>query len=241
MIRSMLLIGVMALIAGEDLVVNGSFERADPDDSAAPLAWERPDGLGVAWLEAPLAGGAPRGHALRLDTRVPERDLVASWRRAGITGWDIPQAAANPVAETYGLSVYGDPIPVRRGQAYRLSWWWLGPPSGIKVWVRGYARVAEDVLAVTATATGAAGRPPVGTTRRRRLYEAVAGGDAYVTGDDGVWHHARHVFNPTRNTPAVSEMRIMLYAFYPPRAYWFDDLCLEPIDEDAYARERARR
>ena len=31
--------------------------------------------------------------------------------------------------------------------------------------------------------------------------------------------------------PGVSEMKVMLYAFWPPGVYWFDNLTIEPVEE----------
>ena len=57
--------------AGETMVVNGDFEQADPTNSTRPAHWERPDGLGVQWTNAPESA---HGKAIRMDTSVGSID-----------------------------------------------------------------------------------------------------------------------------------------------------------------------
>jgi hypothetical protein len=33
-------------------------------------------------------------------------------------------------------------------------------------------------------------------------------------------------------------MRVMLYAYWPPGVYWFDNVAIEPVSQDVYERER---
>jgi hypothetical protein len=196
MLAALLLAG--ASRAGTNLVRNGDFETADPARPGAPLGWDRPDGLGVQWADA----GEGRGRAIRMDTRVPERDMNASWTRAGLTNaWFIPNAAGNAIADTYGLSFYSVSMPVASGTAYRVSCDVRGP-AGAKIWVRGYG---------------------LHRGARTHRYDAVlpcrGGGDA--------WRTCELAFNPTQHRPEVTEMRVMLYAYHPAGVYWFDNVKVE--------------
>jgi len=187
--------------AGQNLVANGDFERADPGRAGAPFGWELPDGLGVQWTNAPSGSG----RAIRLDTRVPEQAMNASWARAGLTNdWFIPNAAGNAIAETYGLSYYSIPFAVSSGVTYRVSVdvWGAG---GVKVWARGYGMFRGKL------------------TRR---YENILVCD----GNNHAWKTCTMTFQPTRHRPEVTEMRIMLYAYYPPRVYWFDNVRVEAVE-----------
>jgi hypothetical protein len=40
------------------------------------------------------------------------------------------------------------------------------------------------------------------------------------------------VFSPTRVRPEVTEMRVMLYAYWPPGVYWFDNVRIEPAADE---------
>ena len=194
-------ISVGASQGATNLVVNGGFETADPARPGVPLGWERPDGLGVQWTNAP----AGHGLAIRLDTRISEREMNASWARAGLTNdWFIPNAAGNAIAEVYGLSYYSRPFAVASGVTYRVTCDVLGP-SGAKVWVRGYGLFRGQMA---------------------HRYEVVmicyGGGDA--------WRTCTLEFNPTRHRPEVTEMKVMLYAYYPAGVYWFDNVRVEAIE-----------
>ena len=185
---------------------HGDFEQADAQDKGKAAGWDRVDGLGVQWTNAP---DAAHGKAIRMDTRVSEQAMQAQWVRTGLTNlWNIPKPEKNPIAETYGLSLYSDPIAVKPGQAYRISFDYKGPDGGAKVWVRGWGMFQGE---------------------KQRRWET------YVNchGKNGVWTACTQVFHPTRARPEVTEMKVMLFAFYPAGVSWFDNIRIEPIAEPA--------
>ena len=193
------LTGAVAAGAATNLVANGGFEAADPSDPRRPAGWALPDGLGVRWEP----GGAD-GRAIWMDTRISEADLVRRWRETGLTNlWDIPRPARNPVAETYGLSYYSEPFPVVSGQVYRVRCDIHGK-GGVKVWVRGYGHYRG---------------------RWTRRYEALLNARGRADG----WTANALEFDPTRRRPEVTEMRVMLFAYYPPGRYGFDNVVIEPV------------
>ena len=202
-----------------NLVQNGGFEEADLADTNKPAFWDRLDGLGVQWVNVPADdGGAGRGKVIRMDTRISEADMVAQWKKVGITKWDIPKPAKDPVAATYGLSYYSDSMPVLSGQAYRVSFNFKGA-GGAKVWVRGYGKM--------------------GPTHRKRLFEDPLGRRLYETivnctlgGKD--WTAYSRCFHPTTNTPTVTSMKVMLFSYWPPGIYWFDDLAITPVSNEVW-------
>lgn len=187
---------------------NGAFECVDPADARRPAGWELPDGEGVRWAAAP---GRGHGRAICLDTRRTEQQMMESWRRCGLDGtWNIPKPAANAIADTYGLSYYSAAIPVVSGRTYRVQCVFYGQ-GGAKLWVRG-----------TGLFRG----------RQTRCYEAVL----KCEGAPGVWTTNSLVFHPTRQRQEVDAMRVMLYAYYPAREYWFDDVRIEAVEETAAGR-----
>lgn len=216
--RVALSVGVLACIAGTvparaepaspatNLVANGSFETADPGKPGKPLGWDLPDGLGIQWTEAPTTqDGLARGKAIRMDTQVSEKDMVASWRKAGLDQWDIPKAADNPIAATYGLSYYSTAVPATTNHAYRIAFDVLAPGGGAKVWVRGYAPGRDGTL--------------------RRCYETVV----HCRTTPGEWQREERVFQPAKSRADIRELRVMLYAYWPAGVYWFDNVRLEPV------------
>lgn len=189
------------------LLANGGYELADKERPEKPLGWDLPDGLGVQWVIE-----AGRGRVIFMDTTVPERDMEKRWREKGLEQWHIPDAAANAISDTYGLSYYSDPFPAAPGQAYAVSFNWKGASGGAKLWVRGY---------------GVKGGKP------RKLYETWIP----CRGPNDQWNRMRQAFHPTRRTPGVSELRVMLYAYYPPGRYGFDDIAIVAISPEDYERE----
>lgn len=199
---------MMALLLAA-LLVNGDFERADPQDARRPLGWDLPDGVGVQWTPA------DHGKAIRLDTQVSETRMNEQWTKLGLTNtWFIPNAASNAIAETYGLSYYSAAVPVKTGQAYRVSFDYKGAPGGGKVWVRCFGQQAGET---------------------RRLYEKIVFCEKKGAG----WVHYREVFFPTKFRPAVTELRVMLYAYYPAGLYWFANVVIEPISVAEYESAKA--
>ena len=213
---TVLLSSAACLLAAESLLTNGDFERAAPGQAAQPLGWERPDGLGVQWITAPRTGTGGGGKAICMDTSRSERDMVARWKAQGLTDWDIPDPAAGPIAATYGLSYYSKSIPVASGQAYRVSFDYRSETGsdGAKVWVRAYGEFRG---------------------RLTRRYETIVN----CRVENAEWTHFTQVFHPTRVRPKCNSMKVMLYAYWPPGRYWFDNVRIEPISNAEYDRERA--
>lgn len=190
----------LRLCAAEPLVVNGDFSRVDPTDARIPLGWERPDGLAIQWTNGPEAAD---GKAIRMDTSLSERDVVAQYIKVGLNQWVFPVPTGDAIAATYGLSLYSQAMPVVANTAYRITVRYRGS-GGAKVWVRGYG---------------------LKSGKERRLYESVGACPAAETG----WGDFTQEFNPTKNTPGVTTLKVMLYTYWPPGVSWFDDVVLEPL------------
>ncbi len=192
-------------VHAENILENGDYEKTDAANPAKPAGWDRVDGLGVQWTQAPDAG---HGRAIRMDTRLSEQTMQAQWIKTGLTNiWSIPQPGKNAIAETYGLSLYSAPMLVKPGQAYRITFDFKGR-GGAKVWVRGYGVFAGE---------------------RRRRWETFV--DCHSKGDG--WTTQSQIFHPTKFRADVTEIKVMLFAYHPPGVYWFDNLRIEPIAEAA--------
>ena len=143
-----------------------------------------------------------------MDTRLSEQVMQAQWIKTGLTNiWNIPQPGNHAIAETYGLSLYSAPMPVKPGQAYRITFDCKGR-GGAKVWVRGYGMFQGE---------------------KRRRWETYV--DCHAKGDG--WTTQSQVFHPTKFRPDVSEIKVMLFAYYPAGVYWFDNVRIEPVAEAA--------
>ncbi len=184
------------------LLPNGDFELPDAKTSSKPSGWFQPDGLGVQWTNDPHS--VAHGKCIRLNTAISEKAMVERWQEIGLTNfWNIPKPSGSAIAETYGLSYYSAAIPVKSNQAYRITFDYKGK-GGAKIWVRCYGMHAGEM---------------------RRQYEKVV----VCEGRGNEWVTQSAMFHPTRNRPGVSEMKVMLYAYYPPGLYWFDNIRIDPI------------
>jgi hypothetical protein len=196
-----------AVYGDEAILPNGDFEQADPAHPGKAAHWDLPDGLGVAWTDAPnIPGAPPHGKAIRMDTSQTEQAMVASYARAGLTQWMFPKPANDAIATTYGLSLYSEAVPVVAGKTYRVTFDYLSDKgtSG-KLWFRAYANVNGE---------------------KKRVYE----GTIDCSGA-GTWRQFTGVFHPTKYRPDVAEFKIMLFALYPPGVAWFDNVRVEATDE----------
>lgn len=132
----------------------------------------------------------------------------------GLEKWVFPKPAKNAIAETYGLSYYSDPIPVATNQPYKISFDYKA--KGVaKVWVRGYGHLGGE---------------------ERRLWETAV--ECRAAADD--WVTVEQEFFPHKFKKDVTSMKVMLYAYYPPRIYWFDNIRIEPITLEEYTKRRAQ-
>ncbi|MFO7536107.1 MAG: hypothetical protein R6X19_10590 [Kiritimatiellia bacterium] len=205
---ALLLVAACCLPArAEELLPNGGFEKADAANAAKPAGWDRPDGLGVQWL----AEARGSNHLIRMNTAIPEKDFVASCKAAGLEKWVFPNPGNDPMAAAYGLSFHSDSLPVTTGQAYRLRFRYRGA-GGAKVWVRGYGLLRGE---------------------ERRRYDTVV--NCRTPGTN--WTEFSQCFHPTRRTPGVTSLRIMLYAYWPPGVYEFDDVTLAPVSDEEWERD----
>ena len=191
--------------ADDSVLPNGDFEQADPAHPGKAAHWDLTDGLGVQWTDAP-AGTPSHGKAIRMDTAQTEQAMVASYTKAGLTQWVFPKPSDGRIAETYGLSLYSEAMPVVAGKTYRVTFDYMAEKGTAgKLWFRAYANVNGE---------------------KKRVYEGTID-----CGGSGGWKQFSGVFHPTKYRPNVDEFKIMLFAYYPPGVAWFDNIRVEAVDE----------
>ena len=208
-----------------ELVKNGNLEEG-LTNAKSPIGWDRVDGVTSFWIVDPVDAKG-HGHVLRMDTDVYESE----WKRRQeemSKDPDSPPWPKTPVPErdqyatvggNHGVSIYCDPMPVEPGRPYRLRLAFRTDlPAGVaKVWVRGYGTLETR-------------RGP----ESRRLYDALV---TVRMGSPG-WKTHSMVFHPTKTTPAVTTMRVMLYGYWPRGGYAFDDVSVVPISDEEYAKAK---
>jgi hypothetical protein len=208
-----MLLGFLTLLPvtsrGQSVLPNGDFEQGDPAHPGKPAHWDLPDGLGVQWTNASVMPGvATHGKAIRMDTTQTEKAMVASYTKAGLTQWIFPKPADSAIAETYGLSLYSEAVPVTPGKVYRVTFDYLAEKGTAgKLWFRAYAN---------------------DNGQKKRVYEGTID-----CGGSGGWKQFTGLFHPTRYRPDVAEFKIMLFVYFPPGVAWFDNVRVEVVDDDS--------
>jgi hypothetical protein len=195
---------------GPELVKNGDFEKGDK----TPDAWQKIDGLTTFYVMEGLGGGK----CLRVNTDVYHDEWVA-WQKKikdGSVAADAPPptptkgAKYDTVAGLYGVAFFSDPIPVTPGKAYKVSLNYRGPGEDFffpKVFIRGYADVGGE---------------------KRAVYDAYLALRSKTKGKDWEWN-VRIVEIPKDTKAPVEYVKLMLYAYWPPGTYWFDNVSLKEV------------
>ncbi len=192
-----------------NLVPNGGFEKGS---KGVPASWQRPDGLTSFWVPAPKR----KGRCLKIDTDVLKeqyRERQKELKKRPVPPPPEKKSTAgkkySTVAAVEGVAFYSDWIPVKPGVAYELlvDVRTERGSKAPKVFVKGYV---EDPR-----------RPP--GYRRRVAYKKYLTCKASPS-----WRTFSMTFHPTARTPRVKWIRVMLFAYWPPGVYYFDNVVVRP-------------
>ena len=131
-----------------NLVKNGDFERGQGDKVSN---WWRANGLTTFWVDRRDG----HGKCIMMDTDVLESEVLPwldKWR-AGAPASNAPKKTVPTQAQqyatiggTHGVHYKSDPIPIKPGMTYRLSFDMKGKWAGMffpKVWVKGFAEFED--------------------------------------------------------------------------------------------------
>jgi hypothetical protein len=234
-----------AATADKNLLPNGDFEQGD----ASPLGWQTIDGLSSFWVDDP----DPRhGKVMKFDTDVTQAQAYGWWSKivAGAAAKDAPpkDATVEPKYDTLagldGVWFYSDYIPVEPGKKYWLTIDVKGP--GILVWLVGYPNKPDTTFGADQGALqqylaeskerAQTGREP--TQQRNRpafIHKYVWKGQMPAGGSDEWRTYSRRAkpFEPTKNTPSVRYVRVLVYPFWPPATYYVDNVRLTEYTDEA--------
>lgn len=193
---------------GPNRAPNGGFEKGVQH----PTGWDRLDGLTTFRIPGPT------GKCLKIDTDVYHDEWVA-WRKAWKAGAEPESAPAktptsgpkyNTVAGIYGVSYPSGPIPVEPGQAYKVEIDYRGRSTDFffpKLFIRGYADVGGE---------------------KRVVYDAYLALRS-LTDTDAWKHNVRIVEIPDDTQAPVEFVRLMIYAYWPPGIYEFDNVSMKQV------------
>lgn len=225
-----------------NLLPNGGFEEGEQ----SPTHWQQVDGLATFWVDDE---DPARGKVLKLDTDVLQSQAYAWWKEI-LAGASPDQAPAklpthepkyDTLAGLDGVWFYSDYIPIEPGKLYWLSVDAKGPP--LKVWLLGYPERPDNTFGADQGAwqeyleesSGRAARQERG--HEMFIHKYIWKGRLETSGSDTWQTFSRRAkpFAPTKNTPRVRYVRVLIYAYWPPATYYVDNVTLteyRPHDED---------
>jgi len=222
-----------------NLVQNGSFELGDK----CPTGWMirfprkdiydlvdiyRLDGLTLFWDTT----HSTSGKCIQMDTDVNQKEVHRRMFEL-IANPDAPPWPKTPTrppkydtaAGLEGASLWSEPIPAEKGKLYRMSVDAAGQMEGMffpKMFVRGFG-MAKDAK---------------GQMIKRKLYDTYLA--CRVSGKER-WSHFTQTFCPTDKTPDVTEIRVMLFSYWPPGIYYWDNVEITEAPEAEAAAVRAAK
>ncbi|HZU95106.1 MAG TPA: type II secretion system protein GspG [Planctomycetota bacterium] len=206
-----------------NLVANPGFEEG----TQHPDHWDRCDGLTSFWEKDPVRGGK----CIRLNSRVANDEFHARLEEMKQENPPPPKEprplkdpAYDSVGGNDGVSYWSDWIEVKPGARYRLSVDVRSEGGTPKVFVKGYAEMPFDV-----EEDGKAKHVLMRKVAYKVFLDAPGGRE---------WRTSTLDFCPTRDRDDVKWIRVMLYAYWPPQNYWFDNISVVESGTDAEAPAR---
>ena len=178
---------------------------------------------------------------LKLDSDILQSQAYAWWAKIveGASPNDAPprQPTVEPKYDTLagldGVWYYSDYIPVERGKQYWLTVDVKGPP--IKVWLMGYPEKPDNAFGVDQGAlkqyldeSKDKEQKPQQRGREAFIHKYVWKGRMPAGGVDEWRTYSRREkpFSPTKNTPSVKYVRVLIYPYWPPATYYVDNVKL---------------
>jgi hypothetical protein len=218
--------------AEEYLLPNGGFEEGE----STPAHWQTVDGLTSFWVDDP---DPARGKVLRFDTDVLQSQGYEWWSKIaeGASPDDAPnklptrEPKYDTLAAYDGVWFYSDPVPVEPGKQYWLTVDARG--AEIMVFVLGYPEkpdtaYGKDALAFQGHVLDRAGkRDPV--RGHKRLIQRYDWKGQLKAGGSPEWKtysRRKKPFSPTKHTPQIKYVRVLLLPFWPPGVYYVDNVRL---------------
>ncbi|MEO1999898.1 MAG: hypothetical protein ABGZ17_32040 [Planctomycetaceae bacterium] len=226
-----------------NLFPNGNFQLG----KTTPVHWQTIDGLSTFWVQ----DKDPRhGKVLKFDTDVLQSQAYQWW--VHIADGVSPQKAPPKIPTTPpkfdtlagldGVWFWSDPIPIEKNKQYWLTLDAKG--LGMLVWLVGYPEkpdtsFAADAGAVKqyfAKAKGTA--PPNERNRKAFIHKYVWKGQLKIAGSREwqTFSRRKKPFHPTKYTPTVKYVRVLLYPFWPPGEYYVDNVKLVEYDESIHGQ-----
>jgi hypothetical protein len=225
-------------ISGENLLPNGDFEKGE----TTPDGWQTVDGFTSFWVTDP---DPARGKVIRFDTDVLQSQAYEWWAqiKEGASPEDAPAKIPSKDPNKYdtlaafdGAWFFSDFIPIEKGKAYWLT---VDAKGGeMMCWLLGYKEQYEPYFGDDEPAFLGYLRKQEGYDSEQRGFKKIPfkrswKGQLKIGGADS-WHtytRREKPFNPTKNTPSVRYVRVLILPFWPPGEYYIDNVRLHEYEE----------
>jgi hypothetical protein len=237
-----ILLAALALAGSADaqrrsnLVPNGGFEKGA---NGCPQGWDRPDGLTSFWVKDPLR----KGRCMRFDSDVYQGEYAA--RREQMKRPDPPPprpkkptsgAKYDTVGGINGVPFFSEFIAIDPKTPYRISVEFMPGAAGLpgaklvpKVFIKGYVSIQREVWDEERQRAVSRAIDRVAF----KEYKNLEGGEA------GKWTRTTFYSWPGRRNPKITRAKLMLFPYWPPGEYFFDNVRLEPMDVETWEKESA--
>jgi len=223
----------------KNLCPNGDFEKG----KESPDGWQKVDGLTTFWVNDP---DGKRGKVIKFDTDVLQSQGYDWWVKIaeGAKAKHAPKKKPptppkyDTLAGLDGVWFWSDYIPIEKGKAYWLTVDVKGPP--IMVWLVGYPEKGSTAFGADAKAfqeyfrDKKAGKPRDNV----RGFESILSRYDYrgqlQAGGSNEWRtysRRARLFRPTKVTPNVRFVRILLLPYWPPTEYYVDNVRLVEVED----------
>lgn len=231
-------------VDGKNLIPNGDFEEGED----TPKGWQQVDGLSTFWVKDP---DAKRGKVIKFDTDVYQKEAYDWWTKVakGSKAKDAPKKTPT-VGDKYdtlagldGVWYWSDFVPVEKGKAYWLTLDYKGTPD-VMAWLVGYEKKESTAFGADANAFQEYFKEKVGgkPLDRGRMFEGFINkytwrgqlNQRYAKPLENGWKKLtrdKMVFRPTKNTPKVKFVRVLVLPFWPPGEAYLDAVRLVEVED----------
>ena len=224
-----------------NMVPNGDFEEG----KITPVHWQTTDGLSSFWVKDKDPN---RGMVLKFDTDVRQSQGYDWWFKIakGASPRDAPakiptvEPKYDTLAGLDGVWYWSDAIPIEKRKQYWLTLEAKG--AGMLVWLVGYPEkpdvsFAADAGAVKQYFEKVKGTAPANVRMRTAFIRKNTWKGQLKIGASKDWQtfsRRAKPFHPTKYTPTVKYVRVLLYPFWPPGEYYVDNVRLVEYDPEIH-------
>ena len=227
-----------------NLLPNGDFSNG----KTTPLSWQTIDGLSTYWVNDQ---DPQHGKVLKFDSDVLQSQAYQWWNKIakGASPLQAPRKlpAKPPKYDTLagldGVWFWSDPIAIKKRKEYWLTLDAKG--AGMLVWLVGYPNMPDTSFAADAGAVKQYFEKVAGTAapnkrnRKAFIHKYVWKGQLKVEASPEwkTYSRRKKPFRPTKYTPTVKYVRVLLYPFWPPGEYFVDNVKLVEFDPSKHGVE----